>query len=108
MIHFPISINGVDYYNPNNKGIEFKESFNLKKQNPCFKIPKKQLKETDFFVFSFHYSEYYVLRKSFFQDKYSFENKAKACHPRLNTIIRNSIFETSDIEELKEYLDKLK
>jgi len=106
--YFPISNRGVDYYNPNNISIEFKECFSEKKEAQWFKVRKRQLEESKYVVFCLLNEEFYILRSSHLLKKYSFNTYGKRVNLRIDTIRKNSIFETNDYIELKEVIDKLR
>lgn len=106
--HFDIAFNGIDYHNPFNIGFEFKESYMQKETNIFFKIPQKQVKKADFFIFCNHDKRYYVIPTIDIKKQYSFKNKRNLAHMRINTVKLLSAFETNDINELKEVINNIK
>lgn len=103
--HFDIANRGVDFYNDNNTGIEFKECFTDKLRNQRFTLPKNQIENTDFFVFSLNHKEFHVIDSEFLRDSYEFRRDLSKI--RYGTIRNISIFDTNDIEELKDYVKHL-
>ena len=104
---FSISNRGVDHYNLNNVSFEFKESFAKNREKIIFVIPKKQLEESSFIIFNVHNEEFYIVRSSEFLMRYSFKNYYKRCYPRINIIKDLSFYETDNLDDLKNFMDKL-
>ncbi len=105
---FDININGIDYHNSHNLGFEFKESFIKNEKNMFFKIPKKQAYTADYFIFCNHDKRYYLIPGRDIKKNFSFNTKEENGHIRINTVKLFSIFETNNINELKEYINKIK
>jgi len=105
--HFNISNIGVDYYNPNNIPIEFKESFNPIYKNVRFSIPEYQTKESKYFVLCLNISEYFILRTRDILNRFTFDSKYHLTHIRLSTIRIMKIAKFDDILELKTYINNL-
>jgi len=103
--HFDISNRGVDFYNDNNIAFEFKECFTEKPKNQRFTLFKNQIEESDFFIFSLNFNEFHVVDSKFLRDSYEFRRGLSKI--RYGTIRNISIFETNDIERLKDYVKKL-
>lgn len=104
---FNINPNGVDYHTPNNIAVEFKETFAKKDKSLWFKIPKKQVDETDIFVFCHKDENYYVVDKEDIAGAYSFKTYEERANIRLGKVKSMAFFETNDIQELKIFLDQL-
>ncbi|KKM96848.1 hypothetical protein LCGC14_1173890 [marine sediment metagenome] len=104
---FKIGNRGVDHYNLNNVSFEFKETFAKDIKKVSFRIPKKQLEESLFVVFSVHNREFYVVRSSEFLMKYFFRNRCKKCYPTVNIVKDLSFYETNNLDDLEEFIDKL-
>ena len=103
--HFEIANRGVDFYNDNNKSFEFKECFTDKIENQRFTIPLYQVYINDFFIFSLNCKEFHVIDSEFLREIYEFPRDLSKM--RIGLLRKISIFETKDIEELKEYVRKL-
>lgn len=106
--YFDIAYNGIDYHNPFNIAFEFKESYMKLEKNLFFKIPKEQVIKADYFVFCDHDKQYYLIPSIDIKKHYSFKNKRKFAHMRINTVKLLSIYSTDDIDDLKNYIDKIK
>jgi len=104
---FNINPNGVDYHTPNNIAVEFKETFAKKNKSLWFKIPKKQVDQTDIFVFCYKNEHYYVVDKEEIAGAYSFKTYEERANIRLGKVKSMAIFQTNDIQELKIFLDQL-
>jgi len=105
---FNISPNGIDYHNDYNIGFEFKESFMKKEHKIFFKVPKKQVDLTDFFIFCLASHEYFLVDKRDILENFSFNTKEHNANIRINTIKRLSLYDTSDVFHLKGIIDKIK
>ena len=103
--HFDISNRGVDFYNDNNTSIEFKECFTDKLRNQRFTLLKNQIEESDFFIFSLNYEEFHVIDSEFLREIYKFPRNLSKI--RFGLLRKISIFETNDIERLKDYVKAL-
>lgn len=104
---FKIGNRGVDHYNLNNVGFEFKESFAEDRENIFFRIPKKQLVESPFVVFSVHNEDFYIVRSSEFIMRYSFGTCWQRCCPRINVIKELSFYETNNLDNLEDFINRL-
>lgn len=104
---FNINPNGVDDHTPNNISLEFKETFAKDDKSLWFKVPKKQVDETDIFVFCHKDENYYVVDKEDIAGAYSFNTYGKRANIRLGKVKSMAFFETNDIQELKIFLDQL-
>ncbi len=104
---FNINPNGVDYHTPNNIAVEFKETFAKDNKSLWFKIPKKQVDQTDIFVFCFRNDHYYIVDKEDILSAYSFKTYEERANIRLGKVKSMAFFETNDIQELKIFLDQL-
>ena len=110
--YFNISKIGVDYYNDFNISFEFKESFAKDLDNIWFKCNKKQLIQSNFFVFIIHLNyclnhEIHIIDSKFILDSYKFNTYKIRANLRINTIRNISCFETDNLESLKEYINKI-
>lgn len=108
--YFKISPIGIDYYNPFNIAIEFKESFSKKDDKMFFKIPEKQLSKTHLIVCCKRDEEFYIKEsiKILNNEKYKFNTIYKRCCLRLTTIEREHLFKCVDYKELQIVLNTLK
>jgi hypothetical protein len=106
---FQISESGSDYFNPYNKGNEFKESNNENESQVIYKVPLYQLKESDFLILCYKKNEFYVFRSSYIKKQYSFDNPKEHCCIRLSKARKmNWIFECFCYEDLREFIDNLR
>lgn len=110
--YFLISNRSVDYYNDWNISFEFKESFIENIEKIWFKCSKRQLSNTDFFVFIIHSNyclnhEIHIIDSKFILDSYNFKTYKNRANLRINTIRNISIFETNNLESLKEYINEI-
>ncbi len=103
--HFDIANRGVDFYNDNNKSFEFKEVFTEKPRNQRFTLFKDQVKNSDFLIFSLNFKEFHVIDSQFLLNIYAFPRDISKI--RIGLLRNISIYETNDIEELKQYVQKL-
>ncbi|QYW08132.1 hypothetical protein 15570_00035 [Lokiarchaeota virus WyrdV1] len=104
---FDISNSGVDYYNDHNIGFEFKESFMENPKNIFFKVPRYQAKISDYFVFCVSAIEYILVPKEYILERFKFKTKRKNANIRITTIRDMAIYTTIDVNDLKEYIDKI-
>jgi len=110
--YFSISNRGVDYYNDFNISFEFKESFAIDLKNIWFRCKKKQLINSDFFIFIIHSNyclnhEIHIIDSKFILDSYKFNTYNNRANLRIQTIRNISIYETNNLESLKEYITKI-
>jgi len=106
--HFDISINGIDYYNSHNVGFEFKETYSPYEKNKFFKIPLKQVKIADYFVFCENTSNFFIVESREIRNRYTFKNKRKKANIRINVVKQMAIFHTKYIEILKKMIEMIK
>jgi len=104
---FNISNLGVDYYNDNNIGFEFKESFMERIENIFFKVPEVQALNSDYFVFCVGTSEYYIVPQRDILENFDFKTKKKNANIRINTVKQLACFKTDDIDVLEIVIDEL-
>ena len=105
---FDIKPNGVDYYNQFNISFEFKESYMKKEKGIFYKIPKHQLIDSDYFIFSINNTMFYLVDKRDIQENFSCKNKSKLAHVRINTVKLLSIYSNENILLFKQYIDLIK
>ena len=103
---FSMANRGIDTYNDYNISFEFKECFTYKKRNQRYKLPLKQVKKTDFFVFCLNNNEFHVIDSLFLREIFKFP-KGKSTI-RIGKIREISIFETNNIDVLEKYIKNLK
>lgn len=87
---------------------EFKESYIRSVNNIFFKIPQDQVKKADFFVLCDHNKQYFLIPSIDIKENFTFKNKRKLAHIRINTAKLLSIYSTDNLDELKEHIDKLR
>jgi len=104
---FNIDNRGVDWYNNNNVGFEFKESYAKDEKNIWFKLPKKQLEESHFTLISIHGKEFHIIRNSDVLDEYPFNTYKNRANIRVNSIRAKSIFNSFDLDKVEEFMKKL-
>lgn len=103
--HFDIANRWIDTYNDNNVSFEFKECFSNEVRKQRFELKKYQVELTDYFIFNLNHQEFHVIDSQFLLDTYEFpKGRSRIRIGRLREI---SIFQTNDIEELKEYVKNL-
>ena len=105
--YFNISNNGVDYYNPFNIGIEFKECFSNSKY-PNIKIGNNQFNESDLLVVCFKHKEFYIHDLSYLRQRYTSNNKYNLTVIRLNSLRKDYLAKFNNYDDLKDYLNKIK
>ncbi len=105
--HFDINPNGVDWHNPYNLGIEFKETFAKDKNSLWFKVPKKQIANTDLFVFCVYNTKFFVVDANEIEELYSFETYGNRANIRLGKVETLAMREFHNILNLKKYLNNL-
>ena len=103
---FDIRPNGVDYFNLNNIGFEFKECYSDK--HLWFKIPKEQIEPSDFFVFCLKTSKFYLVDKRDIAENFDCKGKGERANIRINTVKLLSIYEHENILIFKNYIDEIK
>lgn len=102
--HFPVRMNGIDWHNENNIGIEFKESFRKDEKKICYRISKYESEIADLLVCTIKSREFYVIDMRDIKENYSLGYKDNF-HVRINSIKNLAIFQTNNIDELEFYLD---
>lgn len=101
--YFPIGSRGVDWYNPNNLAIEFKESYMRNISDMWFRVPKEQVEKSDILVFCVYQRSFYCVMPDFIKKTYNV-GVDKTYKIRLNPIKIMSFFTCHDINILKEFL----
>jgi len=99
-----ISNRYVDWFNDKNVAIEFKECFTKKEEQAFFKVYLKEVKRCHFVVFSYHHEEFFIENSQFLLDAYSFNTYENRCNLRINTLRKQHMFKTNDIDELERFL----
>ena len=107
--YFPISSIGVDWYNPFNIPIEFKETFSNNDINRItIKIGNHQLIESKYIVVCIKHSEFYVHLAERLKNRYKQNNKYDLILVKLNSFRKDYVFKTDNYKDLEKYLKKLK
>ena len=102
---FDIKPNGVDYYNQFNIGFEFKESYMKKEKEIFYKIPKHQILDSDYFIFSINDSMFFLVDKRDIQENFDCNNKYELAYIRINTVKILSFYSNENILLFKQYID---
>jgi len=105
---FNIFNRGVDYYNPFNLSFEFKECNSKKPKNQWYKVYEKQLRESKYHIFCLNNKEFYVHKSRFLLSKYSFKTYGNRANIRINTIRKNYLYKTDNLNDLKKFVDNMR
>lgn len=103
--YFPISEIGVDYYNPYDIAIEFKET--IKTENLRFAISENRLKDSDYVCFCFRDKEFFLMDIQFLKDHYTVNKKYGLVFIREKTIREKSLVKTNSLKTMREFIDSL-
>ena len=107
--YFNISPFGIDWYNPFDIAIEFKETFSIKDISKIvIKISNKQLINSRFIVVCYNHSEFYIHKTELLKQKYKQNNDSNLTSIKLNSLRKNYLFKTDNYESLQKYLLNLK
>ena len=106
---FPINKVGVDYVNPFNINIEFKETFsnNPNFKNVNIKITQNQFNDNDLIVVCFQTTKFYVHNSKVLGKKHCRPNSYGRTTLRATSLQKNYMFETNNYIDLKKYLDNI-
>lgn len=107
--HFPISPIGVDWYNPFNIPIEFKETFSNNDINKIIiKIGNHQLDDSDYIVIGYNHLEFYVHKAKRLKTKYKQNPNNNLTNIPFTSLKKNYKFKTNNYDDLEKYLNNLK